>query len=233
LSEYGREGLHLIIDIGASTVDVCSFILHTHRGSNRYSLLTADVQLLGVLRLHGARVDGIKRAYERRAQELWRNCDPCAPIALDVEQYLISKDQAIDEVKAAESAVEDKMLKIVGRVVRDAKMKRDPHSHVWREGEKLPVVLIGGGSKLEFFRRVVEELGRLVQRGTGNEGVELVRVPLPSGLRKVGGDGTRLTVAWGLSHRSLDIGDIIPADRVEDVGPLATWEAPAVPPRWV
>jgi len=29
----------------------------------------------------------------------------------------------------------------------------------------------------------------------------------------------RLAVAWGLSHRALDVGEIIPADRIPDVPP--------------
>ena len=49
LSDLRREGLHVMVDIGASTVDVCSFLLHEKEGNDRYSLLISRCSETGVL----------------------------------------------------------------------------------------------------------------------------------------------------------------------------------------
>lgn len=59
ISPFRNEGLHLLVDIGASTLDVCSFILK-RKDDDHVSILTADVKLLGAERLHWAKVDGAK-----------------------------------------------------------------------------------------------------------------------------------------------------------------------------
>jgi hypothetical protein len=44
-----RDGLYILIDVGAATLDACSFRLYAPNGvQDRYSMFTADVQLLGV-----------------------------------------------------------------------------------------------------------------------------------------------------------------------------------------
>lgn len=44
-----RDGLYILIDVGAATLDACSFRLYAPRGvQDRYSMFTVDVQLLGV-----------------------------------------------------------------------------------------------------------------------------------------------------------------------------------------
>jgi hypothetical protein len=43
-----REGLYVMIDVGAGTLDLCTFRLHSNAdGEDRYSMFTADVQLQG------------------------------------------------------------------------------------------------------------------------------------------------------------------------------------------
>lgn len=53
-------GLHLLIDVGAGTLDVCSFILHEAEGRDHYSLLTTSVDQLGVLELHQQRLTALR-----------------------------------------------------------------------------------------------------------------------------------------------------------------------------
>jgi hypothetical protein len=48
-STHRRDGLYVLIDIGAATLDACSFRLYAPNGvQDRYSMFTADVQMLGV-----------------------------------------------------------------------------------------------------------------------------------------------------------------------------------------
>ena len=48
-SPHRRDGLYILVDVGAATLDACSFRLYAPNGDeDRYSMFTADVQLLGV-----------------------------------------------------------------------------------------------------------------------------------------------------------------------------------------
>lgn len=46
-SSLRETGLHVLIDLGARTLDIASFILHNRDGDDRYSILTADLEELG------------------------------------------------------------------------------------------------------------------------------------------------------------------------------------------
>ena len=51
-----HPGLHAVIDIGASTLDVCGIELLAKDGEDAYELLTADVRDFGFLELHSRRM---------------------------------------------------------------------------------------------------------------------------------------------------------------------------------
>jgi len=223
LSDMRRQGAHVMVDIGASTIDVCSFLLH-QSVDNRYSLLTADVQQLGTIKLHYTRIRAIQQAYEEKAQQLLDKHDPLTPISENIEPYLLSSDQIQQKVNSAEEKLRINCRKVARRVIHDMKMRRAPNEDVW-DGV-LPILLIGGGSKLSYFRSIVEDLSYWARDTYNNEGIDVQEVPLPQMLKSKTDEYHRLAVAWGLSHRALDIGDIIPADRIDDIDPPSRrkWE---------
>jgi hypothetical protein len=53
---FAKDGAHMLIDVGASTLDVVAFILHGNK--SRVSAFAADVDLLGAAALETASVDG-------------------------------------------------------------------------------------------------------------------------------------------------------------------------------
>lgn len=219
LSDHRREGLHVMLDIGASTVDVCSFKLHAEEGSDRYSLLIADVKHLGTIGLYYSWLDAIKRVYKGHTENLLDKHDPLTPIAEDVEPYLVSREKSIHAIKEAEAEFKKQFLTMVRTVIWQTKLRRAPNDTVWRNG-RLPILLIGGGSKQQFFRSAVEELDDWLESQTKNGGTVILTPPIPETLTHSTNktDGYQfLAVAWGLSHRPLDIGDIIPADSIPDV----------------
>lgn len=223
LSALRREGVHLMIDVGASTVDVCSFLLH-QRAGDRYSLLTADVQQLGTIRLHHERILAIQRLHEQQAQDLRDKHDPLAPITEDIEPYLVTRERIVSGVQSAEEELRKRCHRMLRRVVTDLKIRRAPREDVWKA--RLPVLVIGGGSRLPFFESLAREVGEWLKQYAGNEGAHPVPVPVPDTLKGKTAEYHRLAVAWGLSHRALDVGDIIPADRIDDIGPprKRSWE---------
>ncbi|MCA9670691.1 MAG: hypothetical protein KC503_34075 [Myxococcales bacterium] len=216
LSVLRREGIHLMIDVGASTVDVCSFVLHEREGTDRYDLLTADVQQLGTIRLHHERILAIQRVHEAQAQSLRDEHDPLAPMSTVVDSYLPPRDKVVEEVNSAEAALQRRCRLMLRRVIRDLRTRRAPADPTWQGARRLPILLIGGGTRLEFFA----DLGRW------GDGTRVVPVPVPQNLGSEVTDFDRLAVAWGLSHRALDVGEITPADQIEDAEPLAKrhWE---------
>jgi hypothetical protein len=217
LSDLRREGLHLMVDVGASTVDVCSFVLHERAGSDRYALLTADVKQLGTIRLHQDRVRAISEAHEKQAQELRDKHDALAPISEDIESYLLPRERILAAVREGEAKLKSQCQCMLRKVIVDARTRRDPHASVWRG--RLPILLIGGGGQLPFFRSLVDELDPWLKTYAGNEGVVFLPVAVPPTISSTTTEHHRLAVAWGLSHQKLNIGEITPADQIEDIEP--------------
>ncbi|OPL18831.1 MAG: hypothetical protein AVO35_12830 [Candidatus Aegiribacteria sp. MLS_C] len=233
LSDLRRVGLHLMIDIGASTVDMCSFILHQADGGDRYSLLVTDVKLLGTIRLHHERIASIQHYHERRSQDLRDSHDPLMPITDDIEPYILRREEMINEIRAAEDELKAECMKMMKLIIRDAK-QRDPNSSVWRTG-RLPILLIGGGSQLPFFSSTVEKLDGWLREFDINEGTILMQVTVPESLLSQTDDYYRLVVAWGLSHREFDIGEVTPASRIMAVEqpPHQDWEERYIGPEQI
>ena len=224
LSALRREGLHVVVDIGAATVDACSFVLHERQGSDRYSLLTADVQQLGTIRLHHERILSIQRAFNKQAEDLRDKHDPLSPIAEDIAPYVLSHEQIVSEVQSGEAAFKKLCTLMLHSVIADAKVSRYPNSPVW--SGRLPILLIGGGSESPFFRSLVDDIGAWVASYSGNKGAAILPVPMPKTLSNKMASSHRLIVAWGLSHPALDIGEITPPDRIPDIKPTRrrNWE---------
>lgn len=222
LSDIRREGLHVMVDIGASTVDVCSFILPRSDEDAHYSLLTTDVQFLGTIRLHIDRILTLQKTYEKQAEALRDKHDPLTPIAEDIEPYLIPRDKLEEEIRKAETNLKKQFQIMLRRIICDAKQRRDPNSPVWDKG-RLPILLIGGGSKLSFFFKAVEELDDWLKKKILNNGAMLLKDErIPERLKSETGVYHRLAVAYGLSHRALDIGKITPADQISDIDDTPT-----------
>lgn len=216
-SDLRREGLHLMVDVGASTMDVCSFVLHSPEGTDRYELLTADVKRLGTIRLHHERIRAISDAHATHAQELRDKHDPMSPISADREEYLLSKEATLAAVDEGETSLKGICERMIRRIVRDAWMRRDPNAAAWKT--ELPVLLIGGGGRAEFFRQIVDELNPWLRRIKNNDGTDSLQVNVPDTVCSKTTEHDRLVVAWGLSHQEFNIGQITPADKIPDIEP--------------
>lgn len=219
LSTLRREGVHLMIDVGASTMDVCGFFLLDTKVGDKYSLLTADVRQLGTVRLLHERVRGVHRFYEQRAQVLRDQHDPLAPISGDLEPFLATREEIAECVQRADAELRAECHRMLRSTVGNLKRCRAPNEKTWKE--RLPVLVIGGGSRLAFFASLAKDLGYWMIDHIGNEGTLPMSVPVPQGLEAKTGEYHRLAVAWGLSHRAADIGGIVPADGISDIEPPA------------
>lgn len=222
LSNLRREGVHLMVDVGAFTMDACGFLLH-HRGGDRYSLLTADVKQLGTIILHHQRISAVQSLYDKQARDLRDKHDPMEPITEDLKPYLMPRDKIISCIQSAEEDMKKNCLNTLRKIICDLKVRRAPNEDVWKK--KFPILLIGGGIKLPFFISLIDEFKEWIKTYSGNEGATVLDAPIPETLNTKDGQYERLAVAWGLSHRALDVGEIIPADQIDDIDPpkLIDW----------
>lgn len=219
-STVKKDGLHLIIDVGASTVDVCSFNLY----SGNYGLLTTEVQQLGTISLHQVKIRAIQKAHELKAKALRDEHDPISPIAEGIEPYLLTREQILSAVGMAQGELERKCIAMLWTAISFLRKDRHPNSPVWNG--RLPIICIGGGSRLEFYKSLIKKLNNYLIEHVKNDGLEKLDVTVPIEFGTQESEHHRFAVAWGLSHEAVNIGDIIPVDQIPDIErpPPLDWE---------
>jgi len=218
LSDMRRSGLHVMIDIGNATIDACTFLLNTHEDSDRYSILIADVKQLGISRLYMDKINALRDCFEKKVKALRDSYEPLNKYEDNLEQFRIGHDQVNKLFTEYKEKLKKDIKDMLHKIIWQTRLRRDPINSIWEKG-RLPVILIGGGSSEKFFRSIVENIGPWLKEYTFNNGIKLMEAQFPTTLTESDQSNVHqyLAVAWGLSHRSLDIGEIIPADRISDV----------------
>jgi hypothetical protein len=217
-----RPGLHMMVDVGATTLDVCGFILHEVEGDDRYSLLTASVARLGVYELYRSRVAAVCENEGRIRAEAERGHDPLQPVPIGLDQY-IESDRVPDYLRKADDEFHRQCVTPVSEAIMAIRKRRDPNALAFREG--LPVFLCGGGARLDFYREIVDEASRRFCNATfDTQPFVVMPVERPDVLIDDQVDSDlygRLAVAYGLSFDSFDIGEIQPPFEIGDIQPKA------------
>jgi hypothetical protein len=214
-SRQRRDGLHFILDVGASTLDLCAFVLHSDRGDDVYELLSADVRPLGLLALHDARMEAARR---RPPFDTW---------PIDLAESIPEWEKLEDfppETRARLSLADDSYVnaaarRVLLRMIDYVRHHRDPHAAVWRTG--VPLFLCGGGSGHPAIPRTVALADSTGGRiWAGYRGLKPTSLPVPTSLTTSLPDGLfqrRLSVAYGLSFPGINIGPINPPHTIDNV----------------
>jgi hypothetical protein len=201
-------GLHLVVDCGASTLDVCSFVLHEREDEHCYELLTAVVEPMGLLSLHSDRMvaaQGMPPFHEWPA-------DVVSPLPDWIGLGVASEGAA--RLRTCDEEFADKAARVLVRVLAHLRQRRDPYSQRWRDG--LPAFLCGGGGASRLVKRAVE-LANAEGERIWDPFAGLAERSLALSLPGAGDLLPRLAVANGLSHHALSIGEIEPPSRIPDV----------------
>lgn len=210
-----RDGLHFILDVGASTMDLCAFVLHADRGDDIYELLAADVKPLGLLALHDARMQAAAGfpPFDSWPEDLTTSIPGWEGLA-DLPAVVKPRLKRADD-DYVNTAARQMLLRMIDYV----RHHRDPNSEGWRTG--VPLFLCGGGGHHGTVPRLVSLADSTGRRNwTGYHGLKVRPLPLPSQLTgDVAPDvyQSRLSVAYGLSFPNINIGPINPPTSIPDV----------------
>jgi hypothetical protein len=219
-SPLRQPGLHILVDVGASTLDICGFILHEAGGEDRYELPTALVERLGVLALHQRRLDALAAELPSDTLMGVNPADPFASIPTSATAYARNGSMRLSDLAAADKEHIGACRRALMATVLALKQRRDPNSSRWRYG--LPVFLCGGGSRLDTFVDVVNQADGSMRTNCIGAGIEIRRLPRLSDLATADLPeefSDRLAVAYGLSFDELDIGQINPPSSFPDIEP--------------
>ncbi len=159
------EGVHFLIDVGASTIDICSFILHEQEGEDQYEILGALVEPLGTSRLQDERINITKKlsnTFQKYFSEMLYH-EPSNPLPIEHGEYLPSEVQLQKELDLSQKELKevDKIMlvdcrKAVARIAEYTRKDRDPRSSCWKT--KVPVFVAGGGSNLPIYSNAVKSI---------------------------------------------------------------------------
>lgn len=200
--EY-RSGLHVIVDVGGGTLDVCGFGMHQLHGENAFELFSANVVNLGAYVLHERRYDAALE--QGGAPQVPRAmAHPLSPIPSPSEY--VQKDVArfATVLARVDADYRNDCTSAIMKVLKELH-DENPNDHHWKTG--LPVFFAGGGSRLAVS---AESLHAASDRATRVwVGVESFRLRPLAGIRihRVPAEMLpRLAVAYGLSFDVDDIG---------------------------
>lgn len=217
-SHLRNEGLHLLVDIGASTLDVCSFNLHKKDGDDVFSIFTADVELLGARRLHFTRINGAKKAIDVQGTNLVDEDDPVSMIPDSIDKYIPKNQEIINKTTDAENNFKNDCKTLLYKTLFDLWKRRDPYSHRW--SETLPVFVCGGAAAMQAYQDVISSIDEWLRKYiSSSQGARIVQLPKPESLEAdIDNDlYHRLAVAWGLSHESFNIGKYVRPSEIDDI----------------
>lgn len=224
-SNLRHEGLHVLVDIGATTLDICSFVLHQRAGDDCYELLTADVPAFGASMLYRARVSAVRMAVDEHTERLWDQYDPVSAMSDELEAYAPDHDSVEKSIRHHDTEYLIRCKRRIWETLKDLKTTRDPRSERWRT--HLPVFLSGGGSVMPFYKSLIEHVsGEIEKLYVPCQGMRRLALTRPEGFRADVGDEIyhRLAVAWGLSYQKTDIGNVSRPGDTDDIAPMDAYD---------
>lgn len=217
-SPMRQNGMYLMVDVGANTLDVSTFIIHENEDEDQYSILVAEVETLGAFILHQYRIETCKKLLEQKLSKLLSACDGIAPLP-GTKDYLSAPTAADKAVFGeAEDKFQDECSIIVRKILKTTKDRRNPLSSEWTGG--FPYFLCGGGAEINIYKLLFKDIEKKLENSKYK--LSLIKKDLPVPRDFISADITarnfnRMAVAYGLSFPKYDIGNIRPPNKIEDL----------------
>lgn len=216
-SPMRETGMYLIVDVGARTMDVSTFIVHEIEGEDLYPILTAEVEILGTFVLHQNRLKVCREITGKNLCKLISSYDGISPLP-EVEKYLSKPTHKdVETFNNADMKFRDECSRLIRKVIKVTKDCRNPYSRVWSNG--LPVFLCGGGAQVNVYQSLFNDIEKRLEKSRYSLTFNRKELPFPRDLKNDDIHFNRMAVAYGLSFPKYDIGDIIPPDKIKDLVP--------------
>lgn len=200
------EGINVMVDVGAWTLDVCALILLDVREGDkaRFHVHAAKVRELGCIPLHQKRAAAVKRAVD---------FNPSRPLP-PPKAYADESGREIGRVEAIDAGFGRECADCAQWVLGEMK-RLNPTDRFWQE--RIAFIVCGGGCYADPFKGVSRQTWKRFARAANAEAIHIT-VKKPQDLDADGIDDDnyhRLSVAWGLSHP--DIHHTLPSGEVARV----------------
>lgn len=216
-SDLRRTGLHMMVDVGATTLDASTFTLFDRDHEDRYTIWESQVALLGALSLHMHRLRGVSKSLNAHLRKMIGKVDTVSATPSRKEMV---PNFTEEDIHGIESDFANKAGVLLANMVTDTHKHKNPKAPEWREG--LRVFLCGGGRGIPLYRKRLETL----PGADGCKGpyswlapFQFLELPKPDNLHApqlVPSDYHRLAVAYGLSFRFEDIGGYEEGPEIDD-----------------
>jgi hypothetical protein len=230
-SSLRRPGLHVLVDVGASTLDIAGFMLNEQEGEDRFSILEAGVYSLGAFQLERDRLPALKNVgrdiiapdtYTAWTENMARRCrDPMRKVPSSVREYFpeaVRSEIGWSDIKNIDDTFRQDCYKTIRALVADLRNKRAPKGKRWEEG--LPIFLAGGGKDVGVYQDAVERVDYWREDYLTVAPFDIRDLPSLEDLTAPDLDAAnehRFSVAYGLSYSGDDIGEIKPPHEIPDL----------------
>lgn len=204
-SPLREDDLHMLVDIGAGTVDATIFNVFQVDDEEQFPIFAKSVKPYGTRFLVKHRITG-KNIEENGELDEYSNIP-------DEERFSMLLGVTKDKLEKIDLAFKKKLIEQVKTILKYTKKNRYPGSRCWEKG--IPTFLCGGGANCKFYCDIF-----LNKEGFSGFTLNGKKLPVPSDLDAPGlldSQYDRLSVAYGLSYDPFDIGDIIKMDETEDL----------------
>lgn len=206
-SPQRQPDLHALIDIGAGTVDVTTFVVHHNAdGDDLYPVMDQKVIAAGVSFL-------VRGRLERCGKQGGWQPSPFENIP-DDQTFSRKLRTSQEALRAADRKVLDQVGDTLRAVLKYTKDHRYPISRHWETG--VPTFLVGGGALVQAYRDRIQRFESLHPPFL----IHTMDLDTPEDLRAPDAPKNsynRLSVAYGLSFGPDDIGEVRRKAETEDV----------------
>ncbi len=229
-SSFRRPGLHVLVDVGASTLDLAGFMLTDQEGEDRYGILAAGVYSLGAFQLERERLPDLKAlghdvinadTYGGWADDMAQRCqDPMRKVPPIREYFPTAVREDIDwsDIRDIDSAFQHDCYTTIRALIDDLRRNRAPRGQRWEDG--LPIFLAGGGRDVEVYLDALKKVDHWREDYLTAEPFDIRELPSLEDLTAPELDSARehrFSVAYGLSYPAGDIGEIKPPHEIPDL----------------
>lgn len=204
--DWSARPVMMLVDVGAGTVDCALFHVRiAESGKGALTFYSSRVERNGVMNLHRDRVAWLRellsegdRHEEARSYlaHIEKPTDRLRPIPGRVTEYLPGYSLEVVGEDVDDTFQRTRYRFQVAGSISDARREKGLKAH---EVQGVPLLLCGGGARMEFYARIAD----VINSTPGwHVSVELTRLPVPQDLVDVGWyaeDFDRISVAYGLS----------------------------------